>query len=116
AAYIAKEELRQLLSAASDGADDSEMRRRLYRFYRWCADAGIPQITRLATIIEAWWPAILAFLHTGLTNARPEGCNRLVKQGQTRCLRGFRNTENSRRRIRFHCTRTERASIQQLHC
>ncbi|MDQ1305996.1 MAG: family transposase, partial [Actinomycetota bacterium] len=25
---------------------------------------------------------------------------------------GFRNTENSRRRIRFHCTRAQRASTR----
>ena len=46
---------------------------RLYRFYSWCADAKIPELTRLATTIETWWPAILAFLHTGLTNGRTEG-------------------------------------------
>lgn len=114
-AYIAKEELRQLLSAARDGADDGEIRRRLYRFYRWCADADIPEITRLASTIETWWPAILAFLHTGLTNARTEGYNRLVKQVK-RVACGFRNTENSRRRIRFHCTRAQRANNQQFHC
>jgi len=109
-AYIAKEELRQLLAAARDRADDAEIRTRLYRFYSWCADADIPELTRLATTIETWWPAILAFLHTGLTNARTEGLNRLVKQVK-RVACGFRNTENSRRRIRFHCTRAQRASI-----
>jgi hypothetical protein len=34
----------------------------------------------MATTIETWWPAILAFLQTGLTNAGTEGYNRLVKQ------------------------------------
>jgi transposase len=110
AAYIAKEELRQLLAAARDRAEDAEIRTRLYRFYSWCADTKIPELHRLATTIETWWPAILAFLHTGLTNARTEGYNRLVKQVK-RVACGFRNTENSRRRIRFHCTRAQRASI-----
>lgn len=109
-AYIAKEELRQLLAAAADGADDAEIRTRLYRFYSWCANTRIPELHRLAATIETWWPAILAFLHTGLTNARTEGYNRLVKQVK-RVACGFRNTENSRRRIRFHCTRAQRASI-----
>ena len=108
-AYIAKEELRQLLAAAADRADNAEIRTRLYRFYSWCASTNIPEIHRLATTIETWWPAILAFLHTGLTNARTEGFNRLVKQVK-RVACGFRNTENSRRRIRFHCTRAQRAS------
>ena len=103
-AYIAKEELRQLLSTARDRADNAEIRTRLYRFYNWCANTNIPELHRLATTIDIWWPAILAFLHTGLTNARTEGYNRLVKQVK-RVACGFRNTENSRRRIRFHCTR-----------
>lgn len=109
AAYIAKEELRHLLAAAGARAEDAEIRTRLYRFYSWCANTKIPELHRLATTIETWWPAILAFLHTGLTNARTEGYNRLVKQVK-RVACGFRNTENSRRRIRFHCTRAQRAS------
>ena len=110
-AYIAKEELRQLLAAARHGADDAEIRTRLYRFYDWCANTRIPELHRLATTIETWWPAILALLHTGLTNARTERYNRLVKQVK-RVACGFRNTENSRRRIRFHCTRAQRASTR----
>lgn len=111
AAYIAKEELRHLLAAARDRADDAEIRTRLYRFYSWCAQTKIPEVHRLAATIETWWPAILAFLHTGLTNGRTEGYNRLVKQVK-RVACGFRNTENSRRRIRFHCTRAQRASTR----
>ncbi len=68
------------MAAARDRADDTEIRTRLHRFYSWCADTNIPELHRLATTIETWWPAILAFLHTGLTNARTEGLNRLVKQ------------------------------------
>ncbi|WP_345314105.1 transposase, partial [Gordonia alkaliphila] len=49
-----------------------------------------------------------------ITNARTEGYNRLVKQVK-RAACGFRNLENSRRRIRFHCTRKQRAGIQ-IHC
>ncbi|MGC5249674.1 ISL3 family transposase, partial [Gordonia sp. DT219] len=113
-AYIAKEELRQLLSLAHHGAEDAEIRDKLYSFYTWCADANIPEVARLASTIETWWPAVLAFLRTGITNARTEGYNRLVKQVK-RVACGFRNTENSRRRIRFHCTRAQRANIQ-FHC
>ena len=64
----------------------------------------------MATTIETWWPAIPALLHTGLTNARTEGYNRLVKPVK-RVACGFRNTENLRRRIRFHGARAQRASI-----
>jgi hypothetical protein len=50
-------------------------------------------------------------LQTGITNARTEGYNRLVKQVK-RIAGGFGNPENSARRIRFHCTRKQRAATQ----
>jgi hypothetical protein len=53
------------------------------------------------------WPAIEVFLTTGLTNARTEGTNRLIKQVK-RAACGFRNRENYRRRVRLHCTRKTR--------
>ena len=102
-----QEELRQLLAAAADRADDAEIRTRLSPVLQLVRRYRHPELHRLATTIETWWPAILAFLHTGLSNARTEGFNRLVKQVK-RVACGFRNTENSRRRIRFHCTRAQR--------
>ena len=71
------------------------------------ADAQIPELTTLAETIETWWPAIEVFLTTGLTNARTEGTNRLIKQVK-RAACGFRNRENYRRRVRLHCTRQTR--------
>ncbi|WP_343710193.1 transposase, partial [Mycobacterium sp.] len=56
-----------------------------------------------------------AFLATGITNARTEGYNRLVKQVK-RVGCGYRNTRNSARRIRFHCTRKKRAATQTSCC
>jgi transposase len=53
------------------------------------------------------WPAIEVFLTTGLTNARTEGTNRLIKQVK-RAACGFRNRDNYRRRVRLHCTRQTR--------
>ncbi|WP_160315069.1 transposase, partial [Mycobacterium heckeshornense] len=61
---------------------------------------------RLATTpILQKWPK------SGITNARTEGYNRLVKQVK-RAACGFRNQDNSARRIRFHCTRKQRAATQ----
>jgi transposase len=34
----------------------------------------------LAETIDTWWPAVEVFLTTGLTNARTEGTNRLIKR------------------------------------
>jgi transposase len=106
-AWIAKEELRTLCATAARGGHPGEIRDRLYSFYSWCADAQIPELTTLAQTIETWWPAIEVFLTTGLTNARTEGINRLIKQVK-RAGCGFRNRENYRRRVRLHCTRHTR--------
>jgi transposase len=106
-AWIAKEELRALCMTAACGGHPGDIRDRLYAFYRWCADADIPELTTLAETIETWWPAIEVFLTTGLTNARTEGTNRLIKQVK-RAACGFRNRENYRRRVRLHCTRRTR--------
>jgi transposase len=107
--WIGTEELRALLGLARTGASRSEISAKLWSFYSWCAAADIPELTALAGTVETWWPAIEAFLHTGITNARTEGLNRLVKQVK-RSACGFRNVTNSHRRIRLHCTRTHRAA------
>jgi len=110
-AYIAKEELRTLLSTVRLGGDPHLTRHRLHRFQAWCIDSNIPELIALAKTVDAWWPEINAFVLTGITNARTEGYNRLVKAVK-RSACGFRNRENSARRIRFHCTRTQRAATQ----
>jgi transposase len=110
-AWIAKEELRTLLSTVRIGGDPHLTRHRLHRFLAWCIDSQIPELLTLAATIDQWWPEINAFVLTGITNARTEGYNRLVKQVK-RGGCGFRNRENSARRIRFHCTRKQRAATQ----
>ncbi|MFI7057655.1 transposase [Streptosporangium canum] len=45
----------------------------------------------------------LAFIITGITNARTEGTNRLIKDA-ARVAFGFRNLDNKRRRVRLACT------------
>ena len=110
-AWIAKEELRTLLSSVRTGGDPHLTRHRLHRFLTWCIDSQIPELLTLATTVDTWWPEINAFIATGITNARTEGYNRLVKQIK-RVACGFRNRDNSARRIRFHCTRKQRAATQ----
>ncbi len=105
AAWIAKEELRYLLALARTHPPRSEVSSRLFAFYDWCARADVPEVTTLARTIEAWWPQILAFIDTGITNAATEANNRLVKDA-ARIAFGFRNLANQRRRVRLHCKRT----------
>jgi transposase len=94
AAWGVKELLRQLL-AAEPGHD---ARRRLAAFYQAVLRADMPETTRLAETIDAWWPQILAFLQLRITNARTEGYNRIIKQVK-RVGCGFRNIDNYQRRI-----------------
>ena len=103
AAWIAKEELRRLLALGARGGPRDEVHRRLWAFYRWCADTDIPELHTLAATIETWWPAVEVFLTTGIINARTEGTNRLVKQVK-RAACGFRNRGNYRTRVRLLCT------------
>jgi transposase len=108
-AWIGKEELRSLFALARTDASRDQIATRLYKFYDWCARSDLPELHTLAATVETWWPAIDAFLATGITNARTEGINRLIKQTK-RSACGFRNPTNGHRRIRFHCTRTQRAA------
>ena len=94
-AWIAKEELRTLLSTVPAGGDAAPTRHRLHRFLAWCSDYQIPELHTLATTIETWWPEIKTFIATGITNARTEGYNRLVKQVK-RAACGFRNPSTTR--------------------
>ena len=106
-AWIAKEELRKLLALARSGGHRHEISAQLHRFNAWCADSRLPELERLAGTIEAWWPEVLGFLQTGITNAGTEATNRTVKTA-ARTAYGFRNLDNQRRRVRFACTRRSR--------
>ena len=55
-------------------------------------------MTRLASTIETWWPAVEAFLRLGVTNARTEGYSTNIKLIK-RTARGFRTQANYQRRI-----------------
>jgi transposase len=106
-AWIAKEALRALLACTRSGGHRHEISNRLHRFNAWCADSRLPELERLAGTIEAWWPEVLGFLQTGITNAGTEATNRTVKTA-ARTAYGFRNLDNQRRRVRFACTRSNR--------
>ncbi|WP_211212753.1 transposase, partial [Nonomuraea coxensis] len=76
--------------------------------FAWCADhAYLPELVTLAQSIAAWWAEIEAFIRTGITNAKSEGTNRVIKL-EARCAYGFRNTSNQRLRSRCATTRSSR--------
>ena len=97
AAWGVKERLRLLLKER----EPSKIRWRLADLYGAAIDAAMPETTRLAKTIEAWWPAILVALTDDVTNARTEGFNRVIKQTK-RVGCGFRSEANYQRRILSH--------------
>jgi transposase len=111
-AWIAKEEPRALLATAKRGGVRSDIAHRLERFYAWCAGpaAHIPEVVRLAATVTAWWPEILAFLTTNITNAGTEGTNHLIKDA-ARVAFGFRRLDNQRRPVRWACTHRQRLAV-----
>jgi transposase len=109
-AWNAKEDLLDLLALARTHPNREQVCDLLYRFYQRCADAGLPELARLATTVETWWPQILAFLRTGITNAGSEGTNRVIKT-VARDAYGFRNPVNQRLRTRTATSRKARGHL-----
>ena len=108
-AWQCKELLRRLLAAHGPTLHSRHRTaHHLTRFLTACADAGLEETTRLATTVERWWPEIEGFLELGITNARTEGHNRVIKQIK-RVGCGFRNQANYERRIMLHSA-TRRAA------
>jgi transposase len=110
AAWNAKEDLLDLLALARTAPTPSIISNRLTRFYTRCADSGLPELERLASTVSTWWPEILAFITTGVTNAGSEGTNRVIKT-VARDAYGFRNPQNQRLRTRCATTRKARGCL-----
>lgn len=109
AAWQCKEHLRRLLAAHGPTRYSRHQTAHLLtRFLTACADAGTDETARLASTVERWWPEIEGFLELGITNARTEGHNRVIKQIK-RVACGFRNQANYERRIMLHSA-TRRAA------
>ncbi|MGA7270029.1 MAG: transposase, partial [Acidimicrobiia bacterium] len=95
AAWIAKELLREVFSAT----DEPHARRRMIAFYTWCADAEVPELTRLARTISRWSELIFNYHRTGgASNGRTENLHMLIEKTR-RQAHGFRNLTNYRRRL-----------------
>lgn len=107
AAWIAKELLRDVLACTATGGMRYDVSATLGRFYAFCAATKVPEIHDLAKTIETWQRPMILAITTGLSNARSEGYNRIVKH-VGRIAFGFRNPGNQRRRVRWACTRRSR--------
>jgi transposase len=88
-----------MLLAATDRRTIAD---RLHRFHETVLTADLPEATRLAQTVDAWWVEILGFLETRIMNAGTEGTNGMIKTPPGSLW--FRNLDNQRRRVRFNCT------------
>lgn len=109
-AWNAKEDLLDLLALARTHPDRTAIWARLSRFYERCGASGQPELERLAGTVSAWWPEILTFIQTGITNAGSEGTNRVIKT-VARDAYGFRNPVSQRLRTRCATTRKGRGFL-----
>lgn len=111
-AWIAKEKLRDLIrlrqGIASRAPTVEQVRHALYEFFAWCATHDhIPELLTLARTIDRWRDPIINAILLGVSNAKSEGLNRVIKL-EGRKAYGFRNPVNQRRRLRYATTRPSR--------
>ncbi|WP_409467917.1 ISL3 family transposase [Streptomyces sp. HC307] len=110
-AWIAKENLRNLLALARTGADRHQVGHARWKFLTWCADSDIPEVRQLAVTVDRWWAEIAAFIDTGHSNAKSEGINRVIKLVARNAF-GLRNADNQRLRTRCVTTRRARGHLR----
>jgi transposase len=111
-AWIAKEKLRDLIrlrqGIASTVPTPQRIRHALHEFYTWCATyQHVPELLTLARTIDRWRDPIINAILLGVSNAKSEGLNRVIKL-EGRKAYGFRNPVNQRRRLRYATTRPSR--------
>jgi transposase len=97
--WVAAQDLRLIYQAA----DRARAAAALYGWLAYCADADIPELTRVARTIDSWHGEFLAYFHTGgVSNGPTEAVNLLIKKIK-RVGHGFRNFDNYRLRLLLHC-------------
>jgi hypothetical protein len=75
--WIAAQELRLIFSCP----DRPRAQAHLYRWLAYCADAAIPELTRLARTIDSWHTELLAYFDTNrISNGPTEAINLLIKK------------------------------------
>jgi len=68
-------------------------------FYLWCADAEIPELTRLAGTVSRWAEEIFAYHRTANASNGPVENTHMLIEKTRRSGHGFRNPTTYRRRL-----------------
>lgn len=77
-------------------------RKYFQRWYFWATHSQLPPINKAAQMMKRHLDGILAHLKNRRTNAMTEGLNSTIQELKHRA-RGYRNRENFRMAILFHC-------------
>lgn len=72
------------------------------RWYRWATHSRLPSMIKAAKTLKSYLYGILAFTRHPYTNARTEAVNAKIQEIKYRA-RGYRNRDNFRMAILFHC-------------
>lgn len=72
------------------------------KWYFWATHSQLKPIIKVAKMIKNHLENILTYLHHSITNAKAEGLNSKIQSIKV-AARGFRNFENYRTAILFHC-------------
>lgn len=88
---------------ADTAVDVDHAHLRLIVFFQWCADAGMPELVRLASTIDRWTDELLAFHTTGGASNGPAEAVNLLIENACWVSYGFRNFNNYRLRLLLAC-------------
>ena len=97
-AWALKESLRDLWRCRSRHAAEEQWR----WWYQWTARARLPEVLEVAHMIKRHLPNVLTYFRHRITNAMSEGIASKI-QAIKKGANGFRNRENFKTSIYFHC-------------
>jgi len=97
-AWALKESLRELWRCRSRHEAEGQWR----WWYGWAARARLTPVLEVAQMIKRHLPNVLTYFQHRITNAMSEGIAAKI-QGLKKAANGFRNRENFKTAIYFHC-------------
>jgi transposase len=97
-AWAIKESLRELWNAGSE----TDARKFWDRWYFWATHSRLPEVIKVAKLINSHLANVLSYYKHRITNAVAEGLNSKIATIQKRAY-GFRNFQNFQIAVYFHC-------------
>ncbi len=97
-AWAIKESLRQLWKQRSRAAGE----RWWHRWYGWAIRSRLEPVKKVAAMVKRHLPNVLTYFKHRITNAGSEAINSVIQMLKKRAF-GYRNFENFRTTVLFHC-------------